>query len=43
MEDGLVPFSPRIGEDAQTSLNPCCNGRWSRTGEFDAFVTPNES
>ena len=31
MEDGLVPMSMycKIADDL--SLNPCCDGRWSRT------------
>ena len=38
MEDGLV----RIGENAQAgrqrSLNPCCNGRWSRTRPYKTIL-----
>ena len=34
VDDGLVPLTPRIGEDAQARcLNPCCSGRWSSTKE----------
>ena len=32
MEDGLVPKKLPFMEAVQpNSLNPCCNGRWSRT------------
>ena len=32
MEDGLVQLKQRNhGKDYFKSLNPCCNGRWSRT------------
>ena len=31
MEDGLVPFINEIDGEEMTCLNPCCNGRWSRT------------
>ena len=31
MEDGLVLFHLLILRQAKRCLNPCCNGRWSRT------------
>ena len=34
MEDGLRPIR-RTENGFETSLNPCCNGRWSQTdGEW---------
>ena len=31
MEDGLVPGEIVETNTNELSLNPCCNGRWSRT------------
>ena len=31
MEDGLVQNENGNEDKANNSLNPCCNGRWSRT------------
>ena len=32
MEDGLVPHGGTAqASNEEQSLNPCCNGRWSRT------------
>ena len=31
MEDGLVLEQTERSAGEQYSLNPCCNGRWSRT------------
>ena len=31
MEDGLVPCLINFDSLLTDSLNPCCNGRWSRT------------
>ena len=31
MEDGLVPLHNTSKVSTQQSLNPCCDGRWSRT------------
>ena len=31
MEDGLVLRQVSMGAAAIQGLNPCCNGRWSRT------------
>ena len=31
MEDGLVPWERKHVLVLLISLNPCCNGRWSRT------------
>ena len=33
MEDGLVQFKGKKARFLHSSLNPCCNGRWSRTYE----------
>ena len=30
-DNGLVPRSLVLANDKGVSLNPCCNGRWSRT------------
>ena len=37
MEDGLVQRFPKRKADKETGLNPCCNGRWSRT-DGDTFI-----
>ena len=34
MEDGLVHKVTNGDRFATASLNPCCNGRWSRTKRF---------
>ena len=34
MEDGLVQGKSRTETEHTARLNPCCNGRWSRTGIF---------
>ena len=34
MEDGLVLFRRWVMSQMFHSLNPCCNGRWSRTAKF---------
>ena len=31
MEDGLVPYTGEVEVDGKKGLNPCFNGRWSRT------------
>ena len=31
MEDGLVQAPILVGVGFTKGLNPCCNGRWSRT------------
>ena len=31
MEDGLVLAHSKQSVSLSVSLNPCCNGRWSRT------------
>ena len=33
MEDGLVLFRRWVMSQMFHSLNPCCNGRWSRTNK----------
>ena len=40
MEDGLVPGMVSLSERL-FSLNPCCNGRWSRTAE-DKVLTSQQ-
>ena len=34
MEDGLVPYVLSLMQKVVSSLNPCCNGRWSRTAHY---------
>ena len=34
MEDGLVQFYVEPFKILEYGLNPCCNGRWSRTSLF---------
>ena len=34
MEDGLVLISCKNLTKARECLNPCCNGRWSRTNKI---------
>ena len=34
MEDGLVLRQVSMGAAAIQGLNPCCNGRWSRTRKW---------
>ena len=31
MEDGLVRRKTKLSKKSVEGLNPCCNGRWSRT------------
>ena len=31
MEDGLVQVLRQVNQMTSKCLNPCCNGRWSRT------------
>ena len=31
MENGLVQDKNKFIHNSKRSLNPCCNGRWSRT------------
>ena len=38
MEDGLVPQSPQLHILAWQRLNPCCNGRWSRTRPYKTIL-----
>ena len=33
MEDGLVHYIIKLDAIVLAGLNPCCNGRWSRTPE----------
>ena len=32
MDDGLAPKAEEFGIRGRVCLNPCCSGRWSRTG-----------
>ena len=38
MEDGLVPARGKIWSEFAISLNPCCDGRWSRTHITMRFI-----
>ena len=38
MEDGLVLRQVSMGAAAIQGLNPCCNGRWSRTTIGDRIL-----
>ena len=38
MEDGLVQKFINLTPHTITSLNPCCNGRWSRTCTQSLFL-----
>ena len=38
MEDGLVPPSSFNGCCSHSGLNPCCNGRWSRTRPYKTIL-----
>ena len=38
MEDGLVQRFPKRKADKETGLNPCCNGRWSRTRPYKTIL-----
>ena len=37
MEDGLVQQEGGNGHYVGESLNPCCDGRWSRTAPMHAY------
>ena len=37
MEDGLV-HKKNIGSKGTKGLNPCCNGRWSRTRPYKTIL-----
>ena len=38
MEDGLVLKDKDALKNAVKSLNPCCNGRWSRTRPYKTIL-----
>ena len=38
MEDGLVPCNGASINVVPSSLNPCCNGRWSRTRPYKTIL-----
>ena len=38
MEDGLVPASEQPMPGDVMRLNPCCNGRWSRTRPYKTIL-----
>ena len=38
MEDGLVLVAPATGHPDCIRLNPCCNGRWSRTRPYKTIL-----
>ena len=42
MEDGLVPHDIEVSCAAKSSLNPCCDGRWSRTRPYKTILIINK-
>ena len=42
MEDGLVPGEQYTDGDGNVRLNPCCNGRWSRTRPYKTILIINK-
>ena len=42
MEDGLVPIQQECTGCSYGSLNPCCNGRWSRTRLYKTILIINK-
>ena len=42
MEDGLVLKKDMIMSEINVSLNPCCNGRWSRTRPYKTILIINK-
>lgn len=38
MEDGLVRVSDCLEASFNESLNPCCNGQWSRTRPYKTLL-----
>ena len=38
MEDGLVLANFKSNNQSNSSLNPCCNGRWSRTRPYKTIL-----
>ena len=42
VDNGLVPSSMPRKEPYQPSLNPCCSGQWSSTGETAYDWAPGE-
>ena len=42
MEDGLVLSHHRYSQPQASCLNPCCNGRWSRTRPYKTLLIINK-
>ena len=42
MEDALAPDENDVYTKGETSLNPCCNGRCTRTHKFDVVFNNDE-
>ena len=42
MEDGLVLYNIYQREVRAKGLNPCCNGRWSRTRLYKTILIINK-
>ena len=42
MEDGLVRGLVPFYNGVEHSLNPCCNGRWSRTRLYKTILIINK-
>ena len=42
MEDGLVHYDGDVATYVTSSLNPCCNGRWSRTRPYKTLLIINK-
>ena len=40
MEDGLVRYIYSMNTNSCVGLNPCCNGRWSRTAQHIESFDP---
>ena len=38
MEDGLVQVLRQVNQMTSKCLNPCCNGRWSRTRPYKTIL-----
>ena len=41
MEDGLVQVLRQVNQMTSKCLNPCCNGRWSRTVDDCDIINDN--
>ena len=42
MDDGLVQHRLKLKHLLMDSLNPCCNGRWSRTRPYKTLLIINK-